>query len=600
MFFSSFFGICLELLKLNVSVLLPASSRSHPTPGAVVSESTLCSNVGAAILRQGGNAADAMVGSSFCVGVVAPYHCGIGGGGFALVRSPDGTFEAIDYREAAPAAAYEDMFQGNANGSILGGLASGVPGELRGLEYLHRRYGRLPWSQVVMPAVRIAREGFNVTKDLAGYMEIGNQRWGDFLTVDPAWAEDFASRGKQISRGELFTRKRYADTLEAVALHGPDVFYGGPIAEATINAIRRRNGTMTLADLASYRVVIRGVVSIMYRGFEIFGVGAPASGAVVLSALKTVEGYPSMGDPAHLNISTHRLDEATRFAYAERSSLGDPTFWPSAIAHQREMLDASYAATKQAKISDKHTLNVSDYNPEGFEIRSDHGTSHLSAADASGLAVALTSTINFIWGNLIMVPETGVALNNEMNDFSIPRAHGDFGFRPSPSNYVRPGKRPQSSMTPIIVEHARNRSLYHITGAAGGARIITAVLQDLWHGLDYGLSAYAAVREARFHDMLLPNRIQFEWSLNRTSEDKRWAHTSEESVIGTGEVRGFDNRTVSDMRTRGHNVAWVPAGWSETHTIRRMSNGSFEVAGDPRQSCSGGVVVEAPGNSQVG
>ena len=484
--------------------------------GAIASESQLCNGVGADILRDEGTAGDAMVGMVFCTGVVAMYHSGIGGGGFALVRSPDGSYEAIDFRETAPAAAHECIFCGNVNASAFGGLASGVPGELRGLEHLHRKYGRLSWRRVMEPAIHIARHGFNVTQDLVYYMAAGQARRGPFLLNDPAWAEDFAPAGKLLGLGDVMTRKRYADTLESIAEHGVDLFYRGPMAEATVRSLSTRNGSMTLDDLASYRTIARELLEMSYRDFRVLGIGAPASGAVVLSALKTVEGYHDMGDESSLNISTHRLDEATRFAYGERSSLGDPDFVPYTQPLQARMLDEAHAAYKREKISDQHTLNVSDYNPDGFEIRSSHGTSQLSAADSSGLAISLTSTVNFVWGNLIMVPETGVVMNNQLNDFSVPHSKNGFGYRPSPSNYVRPGKRPQSSMTPIIVEHAANRSLFHITGAAGGSRIITATIQDLWHTLDRGLSAHAAVREPRFHDMLLPDTCGFEASPIRT------------------------------------------------------------------------------------
>ena len=505
-FFGAFLVYACKYLHFNHTLQIP-------TFGAVVSESTLCSNIGADLLHQGGNAADAMVGTVFCIGVVAMYHSGIGGGGVALVRSARGTFEAVDFRETAPAAAHEHMFRGNVNESMWGGLASGVPGELRGLEYLHSKYGRLPWRDVLRPAVRLARNGFKLTQDLARYMEAGQERLGPFLIEDPAWAEDFARNGSLLRVGDIMTRKRYADTLEDIANLGPHVFYRGPMAETTVQALRQRNGSMTLEDLSSYRVVSRQPVEISYRDFRVVGFGAPASGGVVLSALKTVEGYDNMGEAVSLNMSTHRLDEAARFAYGERSSLGDPDYVPSVRALQSKMLDETYAAGKRAKISDQHTLNVSDYNPDGFEILANHGTAHLSAADSSGLAISLTSTINFVWGGLIMVNETGIVMNNQMNDFSIPRRRDGFRYRPSPSNYIRPGKRPQSSMTPIIVEHASNHSLFHITGAAGGARIITATLQDLWHTLDHGISAQDAVREPRFHDMLLPDTCGFEVSI---------------------------------------------------------------------------------------
>lgn len=191
------------------------------------------------------------------------YHSGIGGGGFALVRAPDGSYEFIDYRETAPAAAFQDMFENNTDASMSGGLASGVPGDLRGLEYLHKKYGSLPWSTVLEPAVRTAREGFQVNEDLIHYMESVED--GDFLCKDPNWALDFCPNGTRLSLGETITRKRYADTLEAIAKHGPDVFYSGPIAEATIRAVQAANGTMTLNDLQNYTVAIRDTAQIDYR-----------------------------------------------------------------------------------------------------------------------------------------------------------------------------------------------------------------------------------------------------------------------------------------------------------------------------------------------
>ena len=390
------------------------SPQATPTLGAIVSESGLCSDVGASLLRQGGTAADAMVGSVLCVGVVSMYHTGIGGGGLAVVRAPDGTYEAVDFRETAPRAAHEHMYRNNYKGSVSGGLASGIPGELRGLEYLHGSYGRLPWRMVVQPSICLARHGFNVTEDLVNYMQVGMKR-SAVLFDDPAWAEDFAPNGRLLQVGEVMTRQRYADTLEAIAENGVEAFYGGPIAKKTVQKLNSANGSMTLDDLASYRITVQKPVQASYREFTVTGVGAPGSGAVVLSALKTIEGYSNIGDAPAVNISTHRLDEATRFAYAERASLGDPSFVPGVTQLQNKMVDATYAASKRDRIRDDHTLKVSDYNPEGFEIISNHGTSHISAVDSSGLAISLTSTVNSIWGSLVMT-DSGVVMNNQMND----------------------------------------------------------------------------------------------------------------------------------------------------------------------------------------
>jgi gamma-glutamyltranspeptidase/glutathione hydrolase len=211
------------------------------------------------------------------------YHSGLGGGGFMLVRSSNGSYEFIDFRERAPAAAFETMYSpplSNANLSLYGGLASGVPGELRGLEHLHKNYGTLPWKHLMQPAIKLARYGFNVTADLVRYMASATAGSYDFLTYEETWALDFAPNGTRLSLGDVMTRKRYADTLESIADGSADAFYKGAIANATITALRKSNGTMTMEDLANYTVEVRQTSNITYRGFRIHSGSAPSSGAV--------------------------------------------------------------------------------------------------------------------------------------------------------------------------------------------------------------------------------------------------------------------------------------------------------------------------------
>ena len=340
------------------------------------------------------------------------YHSGIGGGGFMIVRSSDGTYEFIDFRERAPAAAFELMYSpplSNSNYSLYGGLASGVPGELRGLEHLHTKYGKLPWKHVVLPAVKLARYGFNVTEDLVRYMGSAS-----YLSQDSTWAIDFAPNGTLVKLGDTMTRKRYADTLEEIAMRGPNAYYTGAIANATIVALQKSNGTMTLADLANYTVEIRPSSNITYRGYKLHTGSAPSSGAVVLSALKIVEGY-DMSSPSALNLSTHYLDEGMRFAYGQRTLLGDATFLPNLTSYQQKMYSEKTAAEIRAKIKPDATLNTTVYNPSSYSILTDEGTSATVAADKSGLTIACTSTINTIFGSRLMIPETGVIMNNEMN-----------------------------------------------------------------------------------------------------------------------------------------------------------------------------------------
>ncbi|KAI1179076.1 gamma-glutamyltransferase 1 [Nemania sp. FL0916] len=540
----------------------PCQSKD-PKLGAVASESSVCSEIGIDVLKRGGNAADALVATQFCIGVIGMYHSGIGGGGFMLVRGSDGQYEFIDFREVAPAAAFQDMYNNNTDASLYGGLASGVPGELRGLEHLHKKYGTLPWKQLVMPAVKVARHGFTVTEDLVHYMDTVTPN-GNFLTDDPTWAIDFAPNGYRVKLGETITRRRYADTLETIAHNGADAFYTGPIAQATIAALTKANGTMTLEDLKNYTVAIREPSVINYRGYKLTATSAPSGGVVALSALNTVNGYDEFGDPAAINLTTHRLDEAIRFAYGQRSELGDPLFVSGLDAFQASMLSSGTAAEIRSKISDFHTLNVSAYNPMGFESLPTPGTSHIVAADRSGMAVTVTTTVNLLFGSQVMVPETGVIMNDEMNDFSIPGSSNAFGYIPSPANFIRPGKRPLSSISPTIVESADGK-LYFVIGAAGGSRIITATIQNIHHVLDQNMTTLQALAQPRLHDQLSPNQVSFEWA--------------------------YDNSTVDYMASLGHNVTWIAPGQSTAQGLRLLPNGTFEAAGEPRQKNSGGYAV---------
>ncbi|KXH63363.1 gamma-glutamyltranspeptidase [Colletotrichum salicis] len=552
------------LFGITVQPALAAPSHSTiPKLGAVASESDICSKIGTELLKKGGNAADATVGTVLCVGVVGMYHSGIGGGGFMLVRSSNGTYEFIDFRETAPAAAFEDMYTNNTRASLYGGLASGVPGELRGLEHLHKKYGKLPWSKVVEPAIKVARYGWRVNEDLVRYMNSVTPN-GNFLTDDPSWAIDFAPHGTRLKLNETITRKRYADTLEVIAKEGADAFYTGAIANATIAALTKSNGTMTMADLKNYTVAIREPAQISYRGYKLTACNAPSGGIVALSALNIVSGYEGFGDPAQRNSTVHRLDESMRFAYGQRTKLGDPSFVDGLSAYTKSMISPEAGAEIRSKISDFSTQNVSYYNPEGIESLETPGTSHIAVADASGMAVSLTTTVNLLFGSQLMVPETGVIMNDEMNDFSIPGSSNAFGFIPSPANYVRPGKRPLSSISPVIVEHPDGK-LYFVIGSAGGSRIITATIQNLHNVLDRNLTAAQALAEPRFHDQLSPNTAAFEYA--------------------------YDNGTTSYLASLGTTVTWVAPGGSTAQGVRLLPNGTFEAAGEPRQKNSGGFAV---------
>lgn len=408
----------------------------------------------------------------------------------------------------------------------------------------------MPWSDLLQGAIDTARNGWNVTHDLVRYMKSANAsaQVPNFLCVEPSWAVDFCPNGTLVGLGDVITRKRYADTLEKIANGGPDAFYTGEVAEATIGALQAANGTMTLEDLANYTTASRFVNNITYGDYVIHSTSAPSSGGIVLTALNVVNGYGDFFYPTAIDISTHLMDEAMRFAYGARAYFGDPAFVPGMALYENELLSYQTGADMRAKISNTQTFNVSYYDPQGIESLNTPGTSQVSTADASGMAISLTTTVNLLFGSNICVNETGVIMNNEMNDFSIPGSSNAFGYRPSPNNYIEPGKRPLSSISPSIVEYAANGSLHFVIGAAGGSRIITANIQNIIHVLNQNMTALEALSQPRMHDQLVPNLVTFEYAYN--------------------------NQTVDYMKTLGCNVSWVAPGLSTAQGIVITPNGT--------------------------
>ncbi|KAK0389881.1 hypothetical protein NLU13_3454 [Sarocladium strictum] len=545
----------------------PSGSR-----GAVASEAIECSTIGRDLLARGGNAVDALVGTVFCVGVVGSYHSGIGGGGFVLIRDKDGNYEAVDFREAAPAAAHEDMFKDEVLLSMVGGKAAGVPGEVRGLGYVHGKYGVLPWKDVMAGAIHVARNGFRVNADMERLMHDAMNAYNyNFLVTVPDWAEDYAPNGTLVKQGDIMTRKRYADTLEKIANEGPDSFYRGEIAEAIINVLNRAKGIMTLQDLANYDIVSRNVTTTTYRNLTLHGIGSPAGGAVAFQLLKTMEQFPPETFSVNEPLADHRLVEAMRFAYGSRLQLGDPEFVENVQQIEDDMLSEARAKATWERILDDRTQPIENYLPKKEFLKDSHGTSHIATADDSGMATSLTTTINLLFGNLIVEPKTGIILNNEMNDFSIPGEPNEFGFPPSVANFIRPFKRPLSSCTPMIVtsnEDSNPPSFFATLGAGGGSRIISATAQVLWHVVDHQMTMSEAIAIPRLHDQLMPNVTTLEHAMRER---------------GKGVVDG--------LAERGHDIVWVLPTKSAVQGILRRSDHLFEAAGECRQMNSGGVVL---------
>ncbi|KAK3320916.1 gamma-glutamyltranspeptidase [Cercophora scortea] len=555
------------LSRLRLSSAAPyqevLESEAEDSKGAVASESSICSRIGINMIKLGGSAADAMVATNLCVGVIGMYHSGIGGGGFMLVRDENGKYETIDYRESAPAAASRDMYKDDPLASVRGPFAVAIPGELRGLEYLHNKHGRLPWRTVVRPAVKVARDGFPVSEDLIRYMAVASS-YSSFLVDDPIWAEDFAPNGTLVKLGDVITRKRYAESLEKIANQGPDVFYEGELAESMVDYIQALNGTVTLDDFKNYTVRIKPALSVDYRDYKLFTTEAPSSGAVMLSILKTMEQYSPQDLDDH-NLTTHRLVEAMKFAYGARSELGDPDFVEDIKKYEELMMSNDKAREIRALIMDNQTQPVDVYDPESLYAAESGGTSHIVTADSSGLTVSSTTTVNLLFGAQIMTPDSGIILNDEMDDFSQPGRRNSFGFEPSPANFIAPGKRPLSSINPIIVEFASNGSLFFTTGAAGGSRIISATTQVAFNLLEHNINIRDAIAAPRIHHQLMPDVLHVE--------------------------EGFDNGTFASLQQKRHNTTWMAPGGSSVQGIMRLWDGRFAASGETRQVNSGGLTT---------
>lgn len=330
-----------------------------------------------------------------------------------------------------------------------------------------------------------------------------------------------------------------------------------------MDLVQKTNGTITMEDMRSYSAISKPPISIDFRGFKLYSTGAPSSGSVMLNMLKTMEQFPQQ-DLADTNLTTHRFVEAMRFAYGARLELGDPEYVSNMEQFEESLLSLDKAQATRLKINDTTTLPVQDYVDHAQFPAESHGTSHIVTADSAGMAISSTTTINLLFGAQIMTPETGIILNDEMDDFSIPGVRNSFGFAPAPANYIRPGKRPMSSITPIIAEYP-NGTVFFITGAAGGSRIISATTQTAWRLLEHGMNMSEAIAAPRLHDQLIPNELQMEWT--------------------------FDNGTVASLVAKGHKPVWVRLGVSAVQGIQRLWDGRFAAVGEPRQKNSGGMTL---------
>ena len=485
-----------------------AGQPVRTTEGLVVSTNEIASRVGASVLRDGGNAVDAAIATGFALAVVHPSAGNIGGGGFMVVRFPDGRATAFDFREKAPLAAHPEMFvdeNGEYSRQVQANthLAVGVPGTVAGFALAHERYGRAAWAELVEPSVDLAADGIVLSESLAG--SLARQIEGSMARY-PASVEAFSRDGVPYEPGETLRQPDLAETLERIMRDGRDGFYRGETARLIAEEMRRNGGMITEEDLAVYRAVEREPIRGTFRGYDIISMPPPSSGGVALvQMLNILEGYDLRALGHGTAAYYHHVTEAQRLAYRDRARhLADADYWPVPI---EKLTSKEYAAELRQQIDPRRAgasaVEELDLVAESME------TTHYSVVDADGMAVSVTYTLEAGFGSKIVVPGGGFLLNNEMGDFNgypgITTTGGQIGNEP---NLARPGQRMLSSMTPTIL--ARNGELAAVIGSPGGRTIINTVLHITLNIAAFDMGLEDALAGTRSHHQWLPDRITLE------------------------------------------------------------------------------------------
>ncbi len=550
----------LAVLALAATLSCPAAAPAALLErGVVAAPESLASEVGAEVLRAGGNAVDAAVAVHFALAVTYPRAGNLGGGGFMLVHTAAGDV-TIDYRETAPAAATRDMYL-DARGDVVPGAsldthrAAGVPGSVAGMWLAHERYGRLPWKRLLAPAIALAGRGF---------------------PIQPRTAQEFAEEKRNNFRdyfhgaaGEILVQKELAATLRRIARWGPDDFYRGGTARLIVEEMKRGGGLITLEDLASYRAVVRAPVRGDYRGHRIVSMGPPSSGGVGLIELLNMlerfapmrlvvsdgpELYVDMRAPGYVSL----LAELETRVFADRTEyLGDPDFVSVPVD---SLVSKTYAARRAADVSPGRRTPPESVRP-GLAARESEETTHFSVVDRDGNAVANTTTLNDLYGSGVVVRGAGFLLNNEMDDFSAkPGAPNLYGVTGGKANAIAPRKRMLSSMCPTFVY--RGDSLWLVLGTPGGPTIFTTVFQVIVNRVDIGVTLASAVALPRFHH---------QWPPPVAGADSLYVEPG----------RGLDAATRAALEALGYSVALRRSPLGDVEAIE-IAGGRATGASDPR------------------
>jgi gamma-glutamyltranspeptidase / glutathione hydrolase len=522
--------LCAILFTIST---LYARQPVHAKHGMVVAREMHATNAGEAVLESGGNAIDAAVAVAFTLAVTHPSAGNLGGGGFMLIRFADGRSTFVDFRERAPGSASRDMYIDPATGkatqdSLIGYRASGIPGTVRGFEFVHDKYGRKPWKDLVDPAVRLARDGFPVSYGLSESLHAANT--SEKLSRFPDSKRIFLSNGVFYEPGDVLKQPELARTLERIRMHGARDFYEGETAKLLAADMQEHGGLVTLDDLRDYKVIERKPLEGKYKGFGIVTSPPPSSGGVgILQMLGVLEGTDYTKSGPGSAYALHYEAEAMRRYFADRAQyLGDPDFQKVPVS---ALLNPAYIAKLRASIDPNKATPSEDIRPGNLAPYESTETTHFSIVDGEGNAVSVTYTLNSGFGSGVTAHGLGFLLNDEMDDFSAkPGETNGYGLVQGESNAIAPHKTPLSSMVPTIV--TKDGKLYLVVGSPGGPTIINSVLEVILNVLDFGMNMQEAVDAPRIHHQWMPDTLSIE---KAASPD-----------------------TIELLRQRGHDVRLVP------------------------------------------
>lgn len=493
----------------------PSPSKKGQFEYAAVSvDSIPCAKIGKKVMLDGGNAVDSSVATMYCNTVVNSQSMGIGGGFIMTIYMANGTKLALIARETAPAAAYKDMYHGNANLTHYGPLASGVPGFVAGTWELKQRLGNpeISWESLIQPSVDLCFEGITVNNHAYHMMHQERAR----VMSDPGLSSVFVNpaTGDIWQEGDIYTFRLLGQTLRRIALGGADEFYKGETARNMIADVQAAGGILTMEDLANYRVRWEEPIThtLKNKGYTLISSPPPGSGAILASIIGVMDAYEPTPMDKHNGRAWHRFIEAVKFGYAKRTEMGDwhyPPIRDQVVGIVKELTSQKYVEEVKSKIDDSQTYQDPRHYGADVSFTDDHGTCQHSFLAPDGSAVSVTASVNLIWGCKFMSASTGIIMNNQMDDFASPNITSAYDVPPSPNNFIFAGKRPMSSMSTTIVVDDQGR-VVAVVGASGGTKIITSVAQVLFRTLYLGQDVKEAIDSRRFHHQLFPMNLNYE------------------------------------------------------------------------------------------